>query len=157
MFLHRIYICFFVFFQVRTYFICKSVQKYCWRFFIFCRHCTWTSTRIQAELHIWTRCLRLANLSSYGETLFFKHIFSYIDFIYQNFFCKLTWTSKLYNYLLVALLWNTTRALPLITNQDFCSNITWTSFCMFFMFVFACTFMQYITSQSIPAITYQDF
>ena len=132
MLLHRIYICFFVFFQVRMYFICKFVQKYCWRFFIFCRHCTWTSARIQAELHIWTRCLRLANLSLCGETLFFKHIFSYIDFIYQNFFCKLTWTSKLYDYLLVALLWNTTRALPLITYQDFCSSITWTSQCMFF-------------------------
>ena len=139
MLLRRIYICFLCFFQVRTYFICKSVEKYCWRFFIFCRHCTWTSACIQAELHIWTRCLRLANLSLCGETLFFKHIFSYINFIYQNFFCKLTWTSKLYDYLLVALLWNTTWAPPAIIYQNFHCNRTWTSQYMFFIFVLACT------------------
>ena len=126
-------------------------------FFIFCQHCTWTSARIQAELHIWTRCLRLANLSLCGETLFFKHIFSYIDFIYQNFLCKLTWTSKLYDYLLVALLWNTTRAPPAIIYQNFCSNLTWTSQCMFFIFVLACTLHGIHDQHNTCSHIYQDF
>ena len=77
--LHRIYICFLWFFNcegISTITLCKNILIHSLTFlYIFFQHCKWPSARIQTKLHIWARCLRLANLSSYGKTLFFKHIF----------------------------------------------------------------------------------
>ena len=132
MLLRRIYICFFVFFQVRMYFICKFVQRYCWGFFIFVGIVN-ELLHVSKQNFTFERVVLALLTLVYAAKLYFLSIFfSYIDFTFQNFFCKLTWTSKLYDYLLVDLLWNTTRAPPAITYQDFCSNITWTSRCMFF-------------------------
>ena len=139
------------------YFICKFVQKYCWRFFIFVG-IVHELLQVSKKNFTFERVvLGLLTLVYVVKLYFLSIFFSYIDFIYQNFFYKLTWTSILYDYLLVALLWNTTRAPPAIIYQDFCSKLTWTSQYMFFMFVLACTFMQYITSTSLHPITYQDF
>ena len=104
--LHRIYICFVWFFnyeRISTITLCKNILIHSLTFlFVFCRHCTWTSACIQAELHIWARCLRLANLSSYGKTLIFLSIFfSYIDFIWfyiPELLLQANLNFRLYNY-----------------------------------------------------------